>query len=36
MDSLLTIPGYKIIEIVDEGLNTIIYRAMSKSNQEQV
>jgi PAS domain S-box-containing protein len=36
MLSTLNIPGYKITEIVHEGLNTIVYRGISQLKQERV
>lgn len=32
----LTIPGYKIISLLHEGLNTVIYRALSQLKRSQV
>ncbi|BAZ15480.1 multi-sensor signal transduction multi-kinase [Calothrix sp. NIES-4071] len=36
MLSALKIPGYEITEVIHEGLNTIVYRAVSQSTSEKV
>lgn len=33
---ILTIPGYDITQVIDEGLNTIVYRGLSQGNLEPV
>ncbi len=33
---LMTIPGYHITKVIDEGLNTIVYQGMSQANLEPV
>jgi predicted ATPase/signal transduction histidine kinase/tRNA A-37 threonylcarbamoyl transferase component Bud32 len=33
---ILTIPGYDITQVIDEGLNTIVYRGLSQVNLEPV
>ncbi|NJM24132.1 MAG: hypothetical protein HC907_39045, partial [Richelia sp. SM1_7_0] len=36
MLSPINIPSYDITEVIDEGLNTIIYRGVSAESQQNV
>ncbi len=36
MMPILTIPGYDITKVIDEGLNTIVYRGLSQANLKPV